>query len=89
MYKSLFLIVIGVVLGILIGSTGIYFMLEGKLGDSYEIVKPKIKGDSNNMHIDQENLKKIDNKSLKWKKNGKLRRKYRKSGILPGEAKPQ
>lgn len=75
MYRNLFFTAIGIIAGIFLGGSGVYLMLEGKVGDKYEIVKPKIKGSDNTLKIEQENNKTTDNKKLKFKRNGKQKRK--------------
>ena len=53
MYKELFILAIGIILGILL----MYFIVKSEIGDDYEIYKPKQRGNSNRMTIDQKNIK--------------------------------
>ena len=77
MYRNLFFTALGIIAGLVLGSFGTYAMLKGQLGDSYEIVKPKVRGSDNTLRIEQENFKSTDNKKLKFKRNGKQKRKNR------------
>lgn len=73
MYRRLFILAIGIIIGVAIGAFGTYFMLSPHLGDEYTIKRPKIKGDDNIFDITQDNIKHTDNKKQKtkrrWKKN--------------------
>jgi hypothetical protein len=65
MYKNLFLIAIGLILGIFIGGGATYMALKPELGDKYEIVKPKIRGDNNVLDVIQENSKTEDRRKIR------------------------
>ena len=70
-YKNLFLIAIGFIIGAFAGGSVTYFTVKDQFGDKYEIVKPKIKGDNSTLDVIQDNYKE-DNRTKRRKRKGKL-----------------
>ena len=60
MYKELFILAIGIILGMVLE----YYKVRSKIGDRYNINKPKQRGNANRMQIDQKNIR-ADNKPKK------------------------
>ena len=75
MYKKLFFLSIGIAIGILIGGFGVNMMLSPHVGDEYTIKRPKIRGNDNILQIQQDNIKSIDSKKLKFRQKWKDKRK--------------
>ena len=75
MYKELFVLAVGIIIGMMV----MYYLLRSKLGDDYDIYKPKQRGNSNSMEIDQKNTKplKTNKRRILERSKSKLKTKKR------------